>query len=123
MRIEELQEYASALEQNSEILLTAKTGTLNASQHRMMANIRRVAQDYLKICSYEGWAERTENFFTDVCRELRTPLTTIKGYADLLLMHDEPLSAEQKKALKAINENVEKVVSWVENFTNLPLDL
>lgn len=50
-----------------------------------------------------------EEFLTIVAHELKTPLTSISGYIEILLDKPEKLTREQKENLKIIQEDVERL--------------
>ena len=45
-------------------------------------------------------------FISTVSHEMRTPLTSIRGFADTLLTSYDMLSEEQKKKFRLINVNI-----------------
>lgn len=66
-------------------------------------------------------AERAKNeFITSVSHEFRTPLTPIKGYADLLMMGaGGELNMAQQSMMGTIKENVERLTSLVNDVLNI----
>lgn len=57
------------------------------------------------------------DFISTVSHEMRTPLTSIKGFADTLIISGEQLTQEQKiKFLKIIKEQSDRLIKLVENL-------
>jgi PAS domain S-box-containing protein len=64
----------------------------------------------------EAEAERAKNeFISTVSRELRTPLTAIKGYAELLVGAD--MNSEQQHFLEVIQANADRMAEVIDNVT------
>ena len=69
----------------------------------------------------EAIAERTkDNFLNQIGHELRTPMTSIKGYSDILLQGGDRLSPEMKnKALTTLNEQAGILTGLINNMIDL----
>jgi len=57
-------------------------------------------------------------FFSVVHHEMRSPLTAILGYTDLLLV-SHPLSSDQEHMLRAIRDNSQRLVDLVNNILDV----
>ncbi|MBD3227827.1 MAG: PAS domain S-box protein [Candidatus Lokiarchaeota archaeon] len=63
-----------------------------------------------------------DEFFADISHEFRTPLTIIKGFAEILLTHSDNLKNDQIEDLKMILKNekrLEKLVNEILNYSRL----
>jgi len=58
------------------------------------------------------------NFFSMINHEMRTPLTAIAGYTELLLIRT-PLSGDQAQMLHAIKKNSQRLLDLVNNILDL----
>ncbi|MCA1832395.1 MAG: ATP-binding protein [Actinomycetota bacterium] len=76
-------------------------------RHRMVAELRRLD------------AAKTQ-FIADAAHELRTPLSTLGGFAQMLSMHRHTMSEEQlEQAFDAIGRQSEHVATLVNNLLDL----
>ena len=76
---------------------------------------RKEAEEKLKKLN-----ETQKRAITVVSHELNTPLTSIKGYADLLRAgHFGPISPKQREILDGIMRNSERLTGLVDAFLNL----
>jgi len=76
---------------------------------------RKEAEEKLKRLN-----ETQKRAITVVSHELNTPLTSIKGYADLLRAgHFGPISLKQREILDGIMRNSERLTGLVDAFLNL----
>lgn len=67
--------------------------------------------------SIEQIAQRHRDFVSVVSHEFRTPLTSIKGYADTLLRYSANLDAEkQTKFIQTIKDQADRLTRMVENL-------
>ena len=73
----------------------------------------------LKDISVEAAADKIKRDFVEtISRELRTPLTTSRGYADLMLGEtSEELTLQQQQFMNVIRGGIDKVASIVNNAT------
>ena len=74
---------------------------------------------------YESGNQKLKNFINDISHDLRTPLTAIIGYVELL--KEEKLNNKQEKYLKIINNKTTELTSLTEQLrdfsTGLDLEL
>lgn len=70
--------------------------------------------------AYEKLAELSmlkENFVSNISHELRTPMTHLKGYMDLMLANDfGPITIEQKKALDVMNRATDRLGRLIDDL-------
>ncbi len=70
--------------------------------------------------AYEKLAELSmlkENFVSNISHELRTPMTHLKGYMDLMLANDfGPITLEQKKALDVMNRATDRLGRLIDDL-------
>ena len=90
----------------------------------MAANLNRMVEDIRRLIDKEREAERTKNeLITNVAHDLRTPLTSIIGYLELLSNKSSPLPSEvQGKYLDIAyskSKRLEKLIEDLFGFTKL----
>ena len=77
--------------------------------------LSEVYADFNKMCEELDNAENTKNdFINNYAHELRTPITSINGFAKLILEEDIPL-IEQKKYLKLIYDESKRLAELATN--------
>ena len=87
---------------------------INAVPVRLEAGGEGVVGIVRDITDRKEQARRKAQFMADVAHGVRTPLTSIKGYADLLLMKKGGATAsEQQRYLSVISSNVDRLVRLV----------
>lgn len=90
----------------------------------MAANLNKMVEDIRQLMDKEREAERTKNeLITNVAHDLRTPLTSIIGYLELLSSKSSPLPPElQKKYIDIAyskSKRLEKLIEDLFGFTKL----
>lgn len=97
-----------------DFLLDAESATL--LETRLAANLERVRLSRsLKAANAE-----TSRFVSEVSHEIKTPMTSIKGYADLLLMTAAAdLKPAQLEFLQVIRENIGQMAKLVSDLTDI----
>lgn len=90
----------------------------------MAASLNRMVEEIRRLIDKEREAERTKNeLITNVAHDLRTPLTSIIGYLELLSNKSAPLPPEiQKKYLNIAyskSKRLEKLIEDLFGFTKL----
>lgn len=90
----------------------------------MAANLNKMVEDIRKLMDKEREAERTKNeLITNVAHDLRTPLTSIIGYLELLSGKAAPLPPEMQKKYIDIAyskaKRLEKLIEDLFGFTKL----
>ncbi len=90
----------------------------------MAENLNKMVEDIRKLMDKEREAERTKNeLITNVAHDLRTPLTSIIGYLELLSGKAAPLSPEMQKKYIDIayskTRRLEKLIEDLFGFTKL----
>jgi len=90
----------------------------------MAANLNKMVEDIRRLMDKERESERTKNeLITNIAHDLRTPLTTIIGFLELLSGPNSNMSAEMEK--KYINitytkaKRLEKLIEDLFGFTKL----
>lgn len=90
----------------------------------MAANLNKMVEDIRRLMDKERESERTKNeLITNIAHDLRTPLTSIIGYLELLSGPNSNMSAEMEK--KYINitytkaKRLEKLIEDLFGFTKL----
>ena len=90
----------------------------------MAENLNKMVEDIRKLMDKEREAERTKNeLITNVAHDLRTPLTSIIGYLELLSGKAAPLPPEMQKKYIDIAyskaKRLEKLIEDLFGFTKL----
>lgn len=90
----------------------------------MAANLNKMVEDIRRLMDKEREAERTKNeLITNVAHDLRTPLTSIIGYLELLSSKSSPLPLEMQKKYIDIayskSKRLEKLIEDLFGFTKL----
>jgi signal transduction histidine kinase len=90
----------------------------------MAENLNKMAEDIRNLMDKEREAERTKNeLITNVAHDLRTPLTSIIGYLELLSNKTAPLSDEMRQKYIDIAyskaKRLEKLIEDLFGFTKL----
>ena len=90
----------------------------------MAANLNKMEADIQNLMEKEREAERTKNeLITNVAHDLRTPLTSIIGYLELLSKSGDRLSPEMQKKYIDIaytkSRRLEKLIEDLFGFTKL----
>ena len=90
----------------------------------MAENLNKMVEDIRKLMDKEREAERTKNeLITNVAHDLRTPLTSIIGYLELLSGKAAPLPPEMQKKYIDIAyskaKRLEKLIEYLFGFTKL----
>ena len=90
---------------------------ISAVPIRLKAGTKGVVGIVRDITDRKEQARRKAEFMADVAHGVRTPLTSIKGYADLLLMKkDGATASEQQKYLSVISSNVDRLARLVDGL-------
>lgn len=99
MSVEEIREFNATLQQN----IDEATNELRA-KNRQLQRLDEVKDEFLSIASHQ----------------LRTPLTSIKGYVDMMLEGDfGPVSKEQREVLNDVFTSSERMVQLINDFLNV----
>jgi signal transduction histidine kinase len=90
----------------------------------MAENLNKMVEDIRRLMDKEREAERTKNdLITNVAHDLRTPLTSIIGYLELLSNKTAPLSDEMRQKYIDIAyskaKRLEKLIEDLFGFTKL----
>lgn len=90
----------------------------------MAANLNKMVKEIRRLMDKEREAERTKNeLITNVAHDLRTPLTSIIGYLEILSGKSAPLPPEMQKKYIDIayskSKRLEKLIEDLFGFTKL----
>ncbi len=90
----------------------------------MAANLNKMVEDIRTLMDKEREAERTKNeLITNVAHDLRTPLTSIIGYLELLSSKSKPLTPDMQKKYIDIayskTRRLEKLIEDLFGFTKM----
>ncbi len=90
----------------------------------MAANLNKMVEDIRRLMDKERESERTKNeLITNVAHDLRTPLTSIIGYLELLSGKTAPLTPEMQKKYIDIAyskaKRLEKLIEDLFGFTKM----
>ena len=90
----------------------------------MAANLNKMVKEIRRLMDKEREAERTKNeLITNVAHDLRTPLTSIIGYLEILSSKSAPLPPEMQKKYIDIayskSKRLEKLIEDLFGFTKL----
>lgn len=90
----------------------------------MAANLNKMVEEIRQLMDKEREAERTKNeLITNVAHDLRTPLTSIIGYLEILSGKSAPLTPEMQKKYIDIayskSKRLEKLIEDLFGFTKL----
>ncbi len=90
----------------------------------MAANLNKMVEDIRTLMDKEREAERTKNeLITNVAHDLRTPLTSIIGYLELLSSKAKPLTPDMQKKYIDIayskTRRLEKLIEDLFGFTKM----
>lgn len=87
---------------------------LFATEQQRAEELRRAYEELKELDRLKS------EFIQNVSHDLRTPLTFLKGYADLLLEEAMgPLSPTQKRAMDMISQNTDRLIKLVNDITML----
>lgn len=75
-------------------------------------------QSWWDVTSWERSRQLSQEFISAVSHEFRTPLTSVRGYLELV-MEDETLSQESREYLEIVHANVDRLVLLVEQLLDL----
>lgn len=98
--------------------LTSKLDSQGDDELSMMAFNINVMQDTIsRLIASEKESEKTKNeLITNIAHDLRTPLTSIIGYLDILVNNDNISSEKQKDYLAIAYEKSKKLESLIEDL-------
>ncbi len=88
---------------------------LAISLNKELKNLRN------KQLQYENGNQELKRLITDISHDLRTPLTAINGYAELL--EEEQLNEKQKEYTTIINQKVNELRSLTEQLKDLSVGI
>lgn len=119
-----IQTIAMAVEQISAGDLSTQLEIEGEGELAMIAeNINKMEADIRKLMEKERESERSKNeLITNVAHDLRTPLTSIMGYMDLLIKNESLDPALRKKYLDIVyskSRRLEKLIEDLFGFTKL----
>lgn len=92
-------------------------GELHIELEKLQKSQRKIEQNYTKLRKLD---RVKSNFLTITGHELRTSLSTIKGYAEVLLMKSlGPLNEEQKKGLGVMLLNTNRLTQLIQDVLDI----
>ena len=74
----------------------------------------------IKQLQYENGNQNLKRMITDISHDLRTPLTAISGYSELL---EEQLNEKQREYIKIINQKVNELIQLTEQLKDLSVGI
>lgn len=96
---------------NNTITIDSNDRTIKKSANTLNENLKKLRKLELE---YKNGNRELKSSITDISHDLRTPLTAIRGYLDL--MEDGKLSTEQGKYLKTIEDKVLELTDLTEQL-------
>ena len=101
------------LNNNTNNLITISTNNkliknITNNLNKNLSNLRKQKLEYL------NGNKEIRNSITDISHDLRTPLTSLKGYIDLI--KKEKSNNKQKEYLSIIDERVDKLIELTNKF-------
>lgn len=96
-------------------IIDIKVSPIKASTDKVIGAIG-VFRDTTKI--YQGQKMKSE-FVTNISHELKTPLTSIKGFSELLLENSSKLDESDRKYLNKIIKNSHRLIDIYDNLLTL----
>ena len=96
---------------NRLITISSNNKELKELTNNLNKNIKELNKQKIK---YQNGNQEIENTITDLTHDIRTPLTSIRGYIDLL--EKEKLTKKQKEYLKVIDKSSNTLVSLTEEL-------
>jgi len=105
-----------ALNENLENLVEVRTQELNEAHQKLLQNHEQLEETYLKLKELD---QLKQKFITIASHELKTPLTTLRGYSALLATSKLPTPAQQEKAFGALERNIERLNGIVMEITDI----
>ena len=101
------------LNNNTNNLITISTNNkliknITNNLNKLLSNLRKQKLEYL------NGNKEIRNSITDISHDLRTPLTSLKGYIDLI--KKEKSNNKQKEYLSIIDERVDKLIELTNKF-------
>ena len=112
--IEQSFKYILKSDTNNVISITSEDKeikTLTSSLNRELIDLRN------QKLQYENGNQKLKRLITDISHDLRTPLTAISGYIELL--GEEQLKQKQKEYVKIINNKTNELTSLTEQLRDL----
>ena len=95
-------------------VITRDITGLKKVQEQLEESNRGLAQANAELQTLD---EMKTNLLANVSHELRSPLVTIRGYADLLQAEgEEPVTPKQRRQLKVIINNVDRLAAIVDDL-------
>ena len=116
--IEQSFKYILKSDTNNVISITSEDKeikTLTSSLNRELIDLRN------QKLQYENGNQKLKRLITDISHDLRTPLTAISGYIELL--KEEQLKPKQKEYVKIINNKTNELTSLTEQLRDLSIGI
>ena len=111
-------DYILRADTNNLISITSKDKdikNLAISLNKELKNLRT------KQLQYESGNQELKRMITDISHDLRTPLTAINGYTELL--QEEKLNDNQKEYMKIISQKINELTSLTEQLKDLSVGI
>ncbi|MFF7340802.1 sensor histidine kinase [Streptomyces sp. NPDC008163] len=87
-----------------------EVGGLGAAINRMLGHVEDA------LVRRQAGEERLRHFAADASHELRTPVANIRGHAELMLRHREPMPGEVRRSLERISGETERMTRLVDDL-------
>jgi len=103
-------------------LHTVEGKTFEVTSHPILSDGKGEGDQVLLLTDISNWHESgkaAEEFVSTVSHEFRTPLTSIRGYLDLVLEDDELPADERHKYLSKVHNNARHLTNLLTNILDL----
>ncbi|MFD5319916.1 sensor histidine kinase [Streptomyces sp. NPDC127098] len=87
-----------------------EVGRVGVALNRLLSHVGRA------LTRRQASEERLRRFAADASHELRTPVATVRGHAELALRHPEPLPAEVRRSLERIAAEARRMTGLVDDL-------
>ena len=111
-------DYILRADTNNLISITSEDKNIRDLATRLNKELKNLR---VKQLQYESGNQELKRMITDISHDLRTPLTAINGYAELL--EEEQLNNKQIKYIKIVNQKVNELTTLTEQLKDLSVGI